>query len=202
HHTRNSGLRMAAGMDHEVDAPSTIETGIEADGDLARLTVAADVGKGERLRITKYLAYGWSSQRSTPALRSQVDAALAGARQTGWQGLLDEQRAYLDDFWACADIELEGDAELQQAVRFALFHVLQAGARGETRAIPARGLTGPGYDGHAFWDTECFVLPVLTYTMPKAARDVLRWRHSTLPKIGRASCRAGAEVRAAGGEAV
>ncbi|REF37270.1 glycoside hydrolase family 65 protein [Thermasporomyces composti] len=185
HHTRNSGLRMAAGMDHEVDAPSTIETGIEADGDLARLTVAADVGKGERLRITKYLAYGWSSQRSTPALRSQVDAALAGARQTGWQGLLDEQRAYLDDFWACADIELEGDAELQQAVRFALFHVLQAGARGETRAIPARGLTGPGYDGHAFWDTETFILPVLTYTVPDAARNALLWRHSTLDKARR-----------------
>ena len=64
----------------------------------------------------------------------------------------------------------------------ALFHILQAGARGETRAIPGKGLTGPGYDGHAFWDTEMFVLPVLTYTLPDAARDALRWRHSTLDK--------------------
>src|SRR5262249_49493815 len=58
----------------------------------------------------------------------------------------------------------------------------QAGARGESRAIPAKGLTGPGYDGHAFWDSETFVLPVLTYTIPDAARDALRWRHSTLGK--------------------
>ena len=103
-----------------------------------------------------------------------------GARHTGWDGLLAEQREYLDEFWERADVEVEGDAELQQAVRFALFHTLQAGARAEQRAIAAKGLTGPGYDGHTFWDTETFVLPVLTYTAPRAAADALRWRHRTL----------------------
>ena len=77
-------------------------------------------------------------------------------------------------------MELEGDTELQQALRFALFHTLQAGARAEQRSIAAKGLTGPGYDGHTFWDTERFVLPVLTYTAPQAASDALRWRHSIL----------------------
>jgi alpha,alpha-trehalose phosphorylase len=61
-----------------------------------------------------------------------------------------------------------------------VFHTLQSGARAEQRAIPAKGLTGPGYDGHTFWDTERFVLPVLTYTAPDAAGDALRWRHATL----------------------
>jgi alpha,alpha-trehalose phosphorylase len=183
HGTRASGLRMAAGMDHELHLDEDgIRSEIKAMPDLARLTIAADVPKNGKLSLTKYLAYGWSSQRSSPALRAQVDAALVGALQTGWQGLLDEQRAYLDVFWETADIEIDGDAELQQAVRFGLFHVLQAGARGESRAIPAKGLTGPGYDGHAFWDTESFVLPVLTYTIPEAARDALRWRWSTLDK--------------------
>jgi alpha,alpha-trehalose phosphorylase len=182
HHTRRSGLRMAAAMDHEADAPGRVWTENRTEADLARLTVATDVPRGQKLRLTKYVAYGWSSQRSPQALRAQVEAALAGARQSGWQGLLDDQRAYLDDFWAAADVEIDGDAELQQAVRFALFHVLQAGARGETRAIPAKGLTGPGYDGHAFWDTESFVLPLLTYTVPEAARNALQWRHSTLDK--------------------
>ncbi|MCE7005245.1 family 65 glycosyl hydrolase [Kibdelosporangium philippinense] len=183
HHTKASGLRMAAAMDHELHLDhDNIRTEIRAEHDLARLTVAADIPKGSKLSLTKYLAYGWSSQRSSAALRAQVDAALVGALQTGWDGLLAEQRSFLDEFWDTADIEVEGDAELQQAVRFALFHVLQAGARGETRAIPAKGLTGPGYDGHAFWDTESFVLPVLTYTIPDAARDALRWRYSTLDK--------------------
>ncbi|MGB3442674.1 MAG: glycosyl hydrolase family 65 protein [Actinophytocola sp.] len=182
HHTRKSGLRVAAAMDHELDTDDGLRCDIHAEGDLARLTAAVDVPEGSRLRVTKYIAYGWSARRSAPALRAQVDAALSGARQTGWEGLLAEQRAYLDDFWATSDVEIEGDPELQQAVRFALFHILQAGARGELRAIPAKGLTGPGYDGHSFWDSETFVLPVLTYTVPEAARDALRWRHSTLDK--------------------
>jgi trehalose/maltose hydrolase-like predicted phosphorylase len=109
-----------------------------------------------------------------------VAGAIAGARYTGWQGLVDAQRAYLDDFWDSADVEVEGDADIQQAVRFGLFHVLQASARAERRAIPGKGLTGDGYDGHAFWDTEGFVLPVLTYTVPSAVADALRWRASTL----------------------
>ncbi|MFI6871574.1 glycoside hydrolase family 65 protein [Nocardia sp. NPDC050406] len=185
HHTRRSELRMAAGMDHEMELPNTPRREIHAEEDLARLTVALDVPAGEKVRLTKYLAYGWSSRRSTPALRAQVDAALAAGRETGWDTLLQRQRAYLDDFWESADIEIDGDPELQQAVRFALFHVLQAGARGETRAIPAKGLTGTGYDGHSFWDTETFVLPVLIHTMPAAAGDALRWRHATLGKAKR-----------------
>ncbi len=182
HQTRRSGLRMAAAMDHKIDVNDGVRTHIEAEEDLARLTVAVDVPKGGRLRITKFIAYGWSAQRSVPAVRAQVEAALAGARQTGWKGLLAEQKEFLDDFWETSDIEVDGDPELQQAVRFSLFHLLQAGARGEARALAGKGLTGPGYDGHAFWDTETFVLPVLTYSMPDAARDALRWRHSTLDK--------------------
>ncbi|MBL1074757.1 glycoside hydrolase family 65 protein [Nocardia sp. 2] len=180
HHTRRSELRMAAGMDHELEVSATPRCSVRVEDDLARVTIAADVPGGQRLRLTKFLGYGWSSRRSTPALRAQVEAALAAGMETGWDALLRRQRDYLDQFWATADVEIDGDPELQQAVRFALFHVLQAGARGESRAIPAKGLTGPGYDGHAFWDTETFVLPVLTCTVPLAAGQALRWRHSTL----------------------
>jgi alpha,alpha-trehalose phosphorylase len=181
HSTKESSLRMAAGMDHLVEGPPSTETSpAESGEDIGRVTITADVEPGQRLRLVKFLAYGWSSQRSTAALRDQVAAALAEARQTGWEGLLAGQRGYLSAFWERADVELDGDAELQQALRFALFHTLQAGARGERRAIAAKGLTGPGYNGHAFWDTETFVLPVLTYTIPEVARDALRWRHATL----------------------
>jgi alpha,alpha-trehalose phosphorylase len=180
HSSNRSKLLMAAGMDHVVDAPDGMETAAESGPDVGRVTVATELATGQRLRVIKFLGYGWSSQRSLSAVRDQVVAALTQARHTGWDGLLDGQRAYLDDFWASADVELEGDTELQLAVRFALFHTLQAGARAEQRAIPAKGLTGPGYDGHTFWDTERYVLPVLTYTAPRAAADALRWRHATL----------------------
>jgi alpha,alpha-trehalose phosphorylase len=178
HRTESSELLMAAGMDHIIDGATMTRT--ESSSDLARVTIATEKEPEQSVRVVKFLSYGWSSQRSLPSVRDQVEAALAGAKRSGWDGLVKEQRSYLDDFWDRADIELEGDAELQQAVRFAMFHALQAGARGEQRAISAKGLTGSGYDGHTFWDTEAYVLPLLTYTAPHATRDALRWRHSTL----------------------
>ena len=180
HSTKVSDYRMAAAMDHLIDGLDGISTGTEVFEDVARVSFAADLAPGKPLRFVKLLAYGWSGERSVPALRDQTAAALAEAKHIGWEGLVERQRAFLDRFWDEADVELEGDAELQQAIRFALFHILQAGARGEQRAIPAKGLTGPGYDGHTFWDTESFVLPVLTYTRPRAAGDALRWRHRTI----------------------
>ncbi len=153
HKTRVSGLRIGAGMSHEITGPEKMACRTESSPDLGRVTVAAQLSPGEQLHIVKYIGYGWSSQRSKPALIDQVVGALAAAHLTGWDGLLAEQRAYLDEFWDGADVELDGDAEIQQAVRFGLFHILQAGARAEYRPIAAKGLTGTGYDGHTFWDT-------------------------------------------------
>jgi alpha,alpha-trehalose phosphorylase len=181
HSTRTSGLTLAAAMDHVIDEAPNVTTKAEAFEDLARLLLTTDIEPGKPLSLVKFLGYGWSARRSPPAIVDQVSAALAGAHALGWDGLLSEQREYLEDFWDRADVEVGGHAELQQGVRFGMFHSLQAGARGEQRAIAAKGLTGSGYDGHAFWDTEAFVLPLLTYVAPHAARDALRWRHRTLP---------------------
>ena len=180
-------------MDHLIDGSSDIKVQVDSQAytDGGVVTATALLKPGQRLHMVKYVAYGWSGSRTLPAVRDQVWAALSAAKQSGWDGLLAEQREYLDDFWDRADVEVDGDTEVQQAVRFALFHVLQAGARAETRAIPAKGLTGPGYDGHAFWDTETFVLPVLSLTSPDAAANALRWRHSTLPLAIERACQLG-----------
>ena len=181
HRVEHSGLGVAAAMDHTVFGEDELPCRAEVEPDLGRFSVGNRLEPGQQLGFAKFVAYGWSSTRSVPALRDQVEAALAAAKVTGWDGLVAEQKEFLDRFWRDADVEVDGDAEVQQAVRFALFHVLQAAARGERRAIAAKGLTGPGYDGHAFWDTEMLVLPVLTYTYPEAVAHALWWRHDTIP---------------------
>ena len=115
-------------------------------------------------------------------LRDQVDASLESGLAEGFEGLAEAQREALDRYWQRADVQVEGDAELQQALRFALFHIFQASGRNEGRAIPAKGLTGSGYDGHAFWDTESFVLPgahLHRAATPCAARSSGATRRST-----------------------
>ncbi|RVW07117.1 glycoside hydrolase family 65 protein [Prescottella agglutinans] len=179
HTTGESGLRVAVGMDHEVSGPH-LHVESESYPDQGRVTIASQLASGEQVRMVKYVAHAWSARRTAPAMRDEVAGELTIARETGWDGLVSEQRAFLDAFWERADVVVEGDPEVQQAVRFALFHILQASARAEGVAIASKGLTGRGYDGHAFWDTEMFVLPVLTSVFPQAVAHALRWRHSTL----------------------
>src|SRR5260370_1104214 len=172
--TGGSKLRGGAAMEHIVGGPRGTAIHTESTGDDARLTVTSRVRPGERLRLVKFVAYAWSSLRTVPAMRSQVEGALAEALKHGCGGLASAPRRYLADFWSRSDVELEGDDEVQQAMRFAMFHVLQAAARAEQRAIPAKGLTGPGDDGHTFWDMASFVLPVLTYPPPHCVPDPRR----------------------------
>jgi alpha,alpha-trehalose phosphorylase len=180
HTVRNSGLRVAAAMEHIVESPDGLQAATLSEPDLGRFGMAVVLQPGEVLRVTKFVAYGWSSERSLPAMRDQVEGALSAARRDGWDRLCADQRDDLAQYWARADVEIDHDPRIQQAVRFALFQIYQSAARAEQRAIPAKGLTGNGYDGHAFWDTEMFVLSVLTYTDPDSVANALRWRHSTL----------------------
>jgi len=181
HRTRLSRLQLATAMDHQIFTPNGHAAEITAQHpNWARVGVSTRLDLGQQLRMVKFVAYGWSSRRSVPALRDQVSAALLSALDAGWDGIHDEQEDAFAEFWSGADVELDGPPEIQQAVRFGIFHTYQAGARAERRAIAAKGLTGTGYDGHAFWDTESFVLPLLIATAPDAAGDALRWRLSTM----------------------
>jgi alpha,alpha-trehalose phosphorylase len=93
---------------------------------------------GQKLRLIKFVAYGSSAERSLPAIRDQVWAALSAARHPGWDGLLAEQRAYLDAFWDRADVEVDGDSEVQQAVRFGLFQCSRPGTGREPASFRRR----------------------------------------------------------------
>ncbi|MDR5699571.1 glycoside hydrolase family 65 protein [Agromyces aerolatus] len=180
HETYESGQRIAVAMDHAVSAPGGVSITTEVDEHLARTTISARLAVGEQLEVVKVVGHEWSETLDPPALRDRADAAVDEALGAGWAGLAAGQRERLDAFWECADVEVDGAPRLQQAVRFALFHVFQSAARLEIRSVPGKGLTGAGYEGHTFWDFEGFVLPVLTSTAPEAARQALLWRHATL----------------------
>lgn len=189
HRTKASGILAAVSMDHLVIASGVDEpaTHTEVDGDLARTTITVVLEPGDHLEVVKVVGHEWSDSLSASTLRDRVETAVAEALRVGWAQLVDAQRDRLDEYWACADVQLIGAPRLQQAVRFALFQVFQASVRAERRSVPGKGLTGSGYEGHTFWDFEAFVLPVLTATAPHAAAEALRWRHATL---GRARDRA------------
>lgn len=122
--------------------------------------------------------------RADPVRLPGLDAALADlveADRAGFDRLLVEHRCAWARRWEDADVVIEGDPELQLAVRFALFHLMASVADSGEAAVGARGLSGPAYRGHVFWDSEIFILPFLAATHPEAARAMLEYRLRRLP---------------------
>jgi trehalose/maltose hydrolase-like predicted phosphorylase len=129
-----------------------------------------------------------------PSPGSAVEAAHEWRRR-GFDGLLSEHRRSWASRWQDADIAIEGDDDLQLATRFTLFHLMASVPDEGEAAVGARGLSGPGYRGHVFWDADTFVLPFLAATHPAAARAMLEYRIRRLPaalEAARALGRAGA----------
>ncbi|NJC22680.1 trehalose/maltose hydrolase-like predicted phosphorylase [Arthrobacter pigmenti] len=180
HRTKGSGIGVAAMVEHSIEMPDGGNVSTSCGEDQVVTTVAVELPPGGRLCFTKYLSHVRSPEDSAESLGAQALAAMKDARERGWEGLLEDQRAFLNRFWDDADVEIDGGPELQLAIRFDLFHVLQASASLSVAPIGAKALTGPGYSGHAFWDVEGFVLPTLTLLYPEGAARLLRWRTSTL----------------------
>jgi alpha,alpha-trehalose phosphorylase len=152
--TRNSGLELGCGMDHAVDFAGELSVEADADGDGANLVVLADLAPAQPLRLSKFVAYHWAAGPPAGDLVARVDRTLDRAALDGYDVIEFEHRRHVEEFWSRSDVELEGAPDLQQAVRFNLFELMQATARGEGLGVPAKGLTGHGYEGHYFWDTE------------------------------------------------
>ncbi len=178
--TRTSGMTLACGMDHQVEMRGDYDIKNHSHGERGRVVVSAHGIAGQTLRLTKLLAYHTSTNSPVDELAERVEESLARARIYGFAGLAAGQQVYLSKFWDRADIEVRGDDELQQVTRFNLFHIYQASARADGMGVPAKGLTGHGYEGQYFWDTEIYVLPFVTYTSPHVARNLLLFRYRML----------------------
>lgn len=94
--------------------------------------------------------------------------------------LLAIQKQYVTNFWEMANITIDGDDALQDGIRFNLYQLLQSVGRDEYSNIAAKGLTGEGYGGHYFWDTEIYMIPVFLLTEPEMAKRLLIYRYKKL----------------------
>src|SRR5215212_8173533 len=146
------------------------------DGGSAAFAIDTDEGEGRLVRI---VALERSARGDPPA--DEARRSLDSARRRGAAELVDRHRAAWAERWRDADVAIEGDLELQRAFRFGLFHLISsADPDSDLASVGARGLSGPGYKGHVFWDTEVFILPFFTYTHPPSARSLLAYRYRTL----------------------
>lgn len=139
-----------------------------------------DLKHGDKVKLVKFVYYGDTNWPDAAELETSAADTLADALENGFEALLQQQRQVFSAFWQTADICIEGSSEAQQGIRFNLFHLFQSSGRDGQRSLAAKGLTGPGYDGHYFWDTEIYAVPFFVFTCPEVARALLRYRVTTL----------------------
>ena len=181
----DSRMTIGVAVDHEIESPVAPNTSHHLDDDEGKIIYRFPMEAGQSFCLTKVVAVHTANKVPARELLDRCERTLDRAAEESVEHLLEQQRTWLDRFWARADVELPGQPELQQAVRWNLLAVIQASARAENQGIPAKGVTGSGYAGHYFWDTEIYVLPFLTYSIPYAARNALRFRHQMLPSARR-----------------
>lgn len=180
--TTNSGMTIGVGMDHIITTENVHYTQRSWSEDLSKVVFVVEAKAGVPITITKFFTYHTSRSVPTPELVDRCVRSLDRAVRSGFNELVEAQQAYLSHFWSRSDVVVEAEPRVQQAIRWNLFQLCQASARAETTGIPAKGLTGQAYEGHYFWDTEIYVAPFLTFTEPRIARNLLRFRHSMLDK--------------------
>ncbi|MFC9334075.1 glycoside hydrolase family 65 protein [Arthrobacter sp. NPDC057009] len=181
-----SKQRVGIAVEHWTSAGhQPFDTLVDQDDSSVRYVLA--VSADEPFRLEKSVSYavargaltGRPGVADAEAGEDPAVAAEAGLKPVG--DVFAESEAHYRSYWANADIQVGAQPELQQAIRWNLFQLAQATAKAGVAGIPAKGVTGSGYDGHYFWDQEIYLLPYLTYSNPDGARQVLEFRHEMLP---------------------
>ena len=191
HATDKSRITLVCATDAELETTCPHTYKVVHTEDFGQLAFTIDAGPDCPILLTKYMVYHTSQTASPEELCGRAEWTMDRVTTPGFQQLLAGQEQYMADFWRRSDVRVKDiredrtkrtTLEIQQAIRFNLFHILQASARAESTGVPAKGLTGQAYEGHYFWDTEIYLLPFLTYTSPRIARNLLMFRYKMLPQ--------------------
>ncbi|WP_391115806.1 glycoside hydrolase family 65 protein [Psychrobacillus sp. L3] len=135
--------------------------------------------EGKAIHFTKYNVYTDTLRHGDTVIEKAI-AIQQQLKEATFEDLLIEQKEYLDNFWSTSDVIINGDKKLQEGIRFNLFQLLQSVGKDPVSNIAAKGLSGEGYEGHYFWDTEIYMFPVFLMTNPTIAKNLLLHRFSIL----------------------
>jgi alpha,alpha-trehalose phosphorylase len=191
HATEQSRLTLACAIDPSLETSCLHTDKVNHTDDFGQAVFTIEARAECPIRLTKFIVYHTSNTASPEELCGRAEWTMDRATTQGFEQLLLAQGQYLADFWRRSDVCVReiweertkrSTLQIQQAIRFNLFQILQASARAENVGVPAKGLTGRAYEGHYFWDTEIYLLPFLIYTSPLIARNLLIVRHRMLPQ--------------------
>lgn len=178
--TAQSGYHVGLMQRVEIDHASANLGAVETPNGIGNGFTSLPLKTGESVTLTRLVCIGTS--RDTDNVLTFITKKLEAATEKGYDQLRAAHIAAWATLWQDMDIQIEGDEYAQLAIRFATYHMLIVAPYHDERvSIGAKTLSGPGYKGHIFWDTELFMLPVFTLSNPQVARNLLMYRYHNLP---------------------
>lgn len=175
--TARSGLSVASAVAHDLSVPTTDDLHRTSATGVYR-TLTFDASEGQSVTLTKWTAVCDSVRESD--CREAALKALGDARSRPLADWYRRQMEYMEDYWTQCAVHVEGDPDLSQAVTYNLYQLLQSVGKDPHANLAAKGLSGEGYEGHYFWDTEIYLLPFFSLNFPALARNLIEFRHTTL----------------------
>lgn len=176
--TSKSELEVCSCVRNVLDRPSRQD--FLVDSTAATCRIATNAEQGEKIRLIKYCVFCGSIRYDdcTKQAGEEIETALATPLET----LYEKQRAYLEEFWNHCYVQIKSRErdDLNKALQFNMFQLIQSVGKDMYSSITPKGLSGEGYEGHYFWDTEMFIEPFFTATLPEVSKDLITYRHTTL----------------------
>ncbi len=170
------------GLAGALDGPSECVAGGLRDYERVAQTLSFNGREGQTYCFDKLVAIYTSRDLNDIEIAAKCEATLEIAQADGFIGCTNASTAVWRQKWDASDCVVDGDAEATRALRFNIYHLLIAANENDPRAnIGAKSMSGEGYKGHVFWDTEIFLLPFYIFTQPQAAKALLEYRYHTLP---------------------
>lgn len=181
--TKKSAIRLATAVGHRILKGNRLLEDINWRTDKketeAVFQASLPIHKNERVTLVKYCVFTDSLRYQEPDKKGRE--LLKKAEGMPLEDWYQKQEDYLTDFWESSDLEISGDEKLNQAVRYNIYQLLQSAGKDEYCSIAAKGLSGEGYEGHYFWDTEMYIQPFFTLTNPEVSKSLLEYRYTILP---------------------
>lgn len=174
--TGKSNLRVGTGVSHSLSQSGTTECFKQGHQFITRIYTEAEQEK----EITLYKYTVFSDTVRDDNCKETVSRRMQEFKAQEPKDLYQEQKEYLAQYWKQASLEIAGDDELNLAVRYNMYQLLQSVGKDCYCNITAKGLSGEGYEGHYFWDTEMYIQPYFLLTNPQIVKNLISYRYTIL----------------------
>lgn len=178
--TSKSGLSVCTGVAHRLSGEGSVKMSEDMASHSVTAEVEAAIEAGETVTLTKYTVFSDSIRQSD--CLSNAKKEMAKALSVPLSYYYEAQQNYLKEFWSNCLLEIKGDDDLTEAVNYNMYQLIQSVGKDEFCNITAKGLSGEGYEGHYFWDTEMYIEPFFNLIKPGITKNLISFRHKTLPQ--------------------